>query len=48
MQLMIHKLLTTNQSGFRKKHSTITAALRVINDLVGCLDEKQHRACLFY
>ncbi len=41
-----HKLLI-NQSGFRKKHSTITAVLKVLNDLVRSLDGKHHCACLF-
>ncbi len=42
-----HKLLSINQSGFRKKHSTITAVLKVLNDLVKSLDGKHHCACLF-
>jgi len=42
--LHIHKLLTTNQSGFRKKHNPITAVLKVIYDLAGSLDGKQHCA----
>ncbi len=32
--------MSINQSGFRKKHSTITAVLNVLNDLVRSLDEK--------
>ncbi len=39
--------MSINQSGFCKKHSTITAVLKVLNDLVRSLDGKHHRACLF-
>ncbi len=42
-----HKLLSINQSGFCKKHSTITAVLKVLNYLVRSLDGKHHCACLF-
>ena len=33
-------------SGFRKKHSTTTAALKVINDISVVRDKKQHCASL--
>ncbi len=39
--------MSINQSGFLKKHSTITAVLKVLNDLLGSLEEKRHCACLF-
>ncbi len=39
--------MSINQSGFRKNHSTITAVLKVLNDLVRSLDGKHHCACLF-
>ena len=35
------------QSGFRKKHSTITAAMKVLNDITEALDKKQHCVSLF-
>ena len=35
------------QSGFRKKHNTTTAALKVINDISVAHDKKQHCASLF-
>ena len=34
-------------SGFRQKHSTITAALKVVNDISVALDKKLHCASLF-
>ena len=40
-------ILSTYQSGFRKKHSTITAALKVVNDISVALDKKQHCVSLF-
>ncbi len=39
--------LSSNQSGLRKGHSTTTAILKVLNDIVESLDNKQHCACLF-
>jgi hypothetical protein len=36
------------QSGFRKKHSTITAAMEVLKDITEALDKKkQHCVSLF-
>jgi retron-type reverse transcriptase len=35
------------QSGFRKKRSTITAAMKVLNDTTEALDKKQHCVTLF-
>ena len=35
------------QSGFRKKHSTITAAMNVLNDITEAFDNKQHCVSLF-
>ncbi|CDQ98175.1 unnamed protein product [Oncorhynchus mykiss] len=35
------------QSGFRKKHSTITAAMKVFNDITQAIDKKQHCVSLF-
>ena len=35
------------QSGFRKKHSTITAAMKVLNYITEALDKKQHSVSLF-
>uniref|UniRef100_A0A3Q3BE22 Reverse transcriptase domain-containing protein n=1 Tax=Kryptolebias marmoratus TaxID=37003 RepID=A0A3Q3BE22_KRYMA len=40
-------ILQTVQSGFRKKHSTVTATLKVINDLIQALDNKKHCVALF-
>lgn len=40
-------ILSEYQSGFRKKHSTVTAAVKVTNDIGVALDKKQHCASLF-
>lgn len=45
--LNTNAILSTSQSGFRKQHSTISAALKVVNDISGALDKKQHCASLF-
>ena len=35
------------QFSFRKKHSTITAAMKVLNDITEARDKKQHCVSLF-
>jgi len=45
--LNAQSILSKHQSGFRKKHSTTTAALKVINDIVKALDDKKHCVSLF-
>lgn len=45
--LYTNAVLSTYQSGFRKRHSTITAAMKVANDVLVALDKKQHSALLF-
>uniref|UniRef100_A0A3B3DM95 Reverse transcriptase domain-containing protein n=2 Tax=Oryzias melastigma TaxID=30732 RepID=A0A3B3DM95_ORYME len=42
-----NNILSEFQSGFRKKHSTTTATMKVINDVIVALDKKQHCASLF-
>ena len=37
--LYTNAILSTYQSGFRKKHGTITAALKVVNDITVALDK---------
>ncbi len=37
-----YNILSSNQSGFRKGHSNTTATLKVLNDIVESLDNKQH------
>lgn len=45
--LTTNSILSISQSGFRKKHSTTTAALKVINDIIEALDNKQCCLSLF-
>lgn len=45
--LYTNAVLSTYQSGFRKRHSTITAAMKVVNDVLVAVDKKQHSALLF-
>lgn len=40
-------ILSRYQSGFRKKHSTVSAALKVLNDIIEALDLKKVCAALF-
>ena len=35
------------QSGFRKKHGTVTATMKDLNDIITAIDEKEHCAALF-
>ncbi len=44
---MEHDILSHNQSGFRKQHSTTTAATRVINDITEALDKGHYSVSLF-
>jgi hypothetical protein len=45
--LFTNSILSMYQSGFRKKHSTITAAMHVLNDITEAIDKKQHCVSLF-
>ncbi len=40
-------MLSINQSGLRKKHSTTAAALKVLNDIVGSMDNGDFCTSLF-
>ena len=45
--LSLSSFLSPSQSGFRARHSTISAASLVVNDVIAALDNKQHCAALF-
>ena len=40
-------ILNDLQSGFRKKHGTVTATMKVLNEIITAIDEKEHCAALF-
>ena len=43
-----HELLTCNQLAFRKHHSTLTASLKLVDDLLDNMNEKLiNGACFF-
>lgn len=45
--LLDNSVLSPNQSGFRAKHSTITATTKVLNDIISDIDERKYCAALF-
>ncbi len=45
--LNVNKVVSINQSGFRKKHSTTTAVLKILNDIVGSTDNGDFCGSLF-
>ena len=42
-----YSILTPLQSGFRAKHSTISATTLIVNDIVSAMDDRKHCAALF-
>lgn len=45
--LTVNNILIPSQSGFRKGYSTITAATKVVDDIVSAIDGKESCAALF-
>jgi hypothetical protein len=45
--LFTNSILSMYQSGFRKRHSTIIAAMKGLNDIAEATDKKQHCVSLF-
>lgn len=45
--LSVNNILSEFQSGFRKEHSTISASMKVVNDIIEALDSKKMCAALF-